>query len=78
MPILPVPSKNSISMARPIGNQQPRGDTFVVPQDATERFMADDLLTFGKWLIFIRPFSGERSIVQPLVWPKFIVPTFPR
>jgi len=35
--------------------------------------MADDLLAFSKWFIFIRPFSGERSILQPLVWPEFIV-----
>ena len=35
--------------------------------------MANDLLAFGEWFIIFRPFSNERSVVQPLVWPEFIV-----
>ena len=35
--------------------------------------MADDLLACSEWSIFIRPFSGEWSVVQPRVWPEFII-----
>jgi hypothetical protein len=50
-----------------------RRNTLVVPQDTTQRFMADDLLTFGEWLIFIRPLSCERSVVQGLVRTTLVV-----
>jgi len=40
-----------------------RCSTFVMPQDAAERFVADDLLAFGEWLIFIGPLSGEWLVV---------------
>ena len=50
-----------------------RRDTFVVPQDSAQRFVADDFLAFGVWFIIFRPFSNEWSVVQPLVWPEFIV-----
>jgi len=47
--------------------------TFVVPQQATKFFVANDLLTFGKRVVNRRPLPSKRSVVQGLMRTNFVV-----
>ncbi len=53
-------------------------NTFVVPQDAPQRFMADDLFAIGERLIIFRPLSGKWPIVQGLVRTVSVIKSFVR
>lgn len=50
-----------------------RGDAFIVPQHATESFLADDLFLSLKSIIAIGPCSSERLISLRLVRTYFVV-----
>jgi len=52
--------------------------TFIVSQQATKRFVADDLLTFGKRIINCGPIPSKRSVVQSLMRPHRVVINFVR
>jgi len=47
--------------------------TFIVPQQATKFFVANDLLTFGERVIDCRPFPSKRPVVQSLMRPHRVV-----
>jgi len=50
-----------------------RCNSLVVSQNATERFVADDLFVLGKRHIFIEPVSSEWPVVLRLMRTRFVV-----
>lgn len=50
-----------------------RSDAFVMLKQATEPFVADDLLTFCEWIIDFRPLPGEQPVIQGLMRAHFVI-----
>jgi len=51
---------------------------FIVPQQATKFFVANDLLTCGERIINSRPVLSKRPVVQGLMRSNFVVKNFVR
>jgi len=64
------------------GNSEKRNHsssyTFIVPQQATKFFVANNLLAFGERIINCRPVPSKRPVVQGLMRPHRVVINFVR